>query len=228
MVRGRLVAPQRGRATPGRRPGRSLLVAALLAAPASIPAPASAGDEGRGEAARTGCVTELAEPDARGITRVTADCYWAVPYPRVEAIVRNQGEIDTVLSSLDESTVLPDGRVLQVHSPGFGIADRQVTLDMHVRELAGAGIRVDFRRSRRQERLGAGRVAISVDDGFWQARPEGPAHTHLSYAVRYDTGGGLESWLARRFLRSGVARALAEVRHAAERPALAAVSSGSP
>lgn len=193
------------------RPGGLVLVGALVLGSAA----ASADD-------RLGCVTRLSEDGARGVAGASADCRWALPYSRVAAVVQDQEAIDAVLSSVAESRVLPDGRVLQVHTLGFGIADRQVTLDLRVRELPGPGIRVDFRRAGSQEPLVRGRVAIAVDEGFWQVTPDGPEHTRLRYRVRYDPGGRLEPWLLRRFMRAGVTRSLEEVRRAAERPSVAA------
>ncbi len=199
----------------------AIFVLVLAAAPASAD-DATAGDDPH----PLGCVIRRSEPDARGVSGATAACRWAVPYPRVAAIVHDQDAIDAVLSTVTESSVLPDGRVLQVHSLGFGTADRQVTLDLQLRELPEAGIRMDFRRAGRQEPLGRGRVAIAVDEGFWQVSPDGPDHTQLRYRVRYDPGGRLEPWLLRRFLRSGVTRSLEEVRRAAEHRTLASAPDG--
>lgn len=199
------------------------LTAISVAVALGVPVAASADDAAAGSD-RLGCVIRLSESDARGAAGATADCRWALPYTRVAAIVHDQEKIDAVLSSVADSSVLPDGRVLQVHSLGFGTADRQVTLDFQIRELPKAGIRLDFRRAASQEPLGRGRVAIAVDEGFWQVRSDGPDHTQLRYRVRYDPGGRLEPWLLRRFLRSGVTRSLEEVRRAAERPALAAAN----
>lgn len=169
---------------------------------------------GAGE--RDGCVVRLVAEHANGPAEVTADCRWAVAPERVIRVVREQGRIDQVLSLLSESTVLPDGRVVQVHSPGWMFADRQVTLRFEPRLLADGGYRLDFRAAREQERLGKGRVSIARDEGFWQVRPDGDGGTHLRYAVLYDAGGSLKPWLVRSFQKSGVARSMAEIRRAAQ------------
>ena len=168
------------------------------------------------------CSVRVVGKDARGVAEIAATCRWLVPHERVEGILRDQGNIDDVLSSVSESTLLADGRVLQVHSLGFGIADRQVTLAFRIEPLEGTGIRLHFQRAPEQEHLQEGRVEIRVDTGFWRVSSDGGSGTRLDYSVRYDAGGHLEPWLVTRFMRSGVERAMAEVRRAAEHKARSA------
>ena len=184
--------------------------------------PAFASDPPPSGAAGDLCTVRVVGKDARGVAEIAATCLWPVPHGRVEEILRDQGNIDDVLSSVSESTLLADGRVLQVHSLGFGIADRQVTLAFRIESLEDSGIRLHFRRAPLQEHLQKGRVEIRVDTGFWQVSSDGGGGTRLDYSVRYDAGGHLEPWLVARFMRSGVERSMAEVRRAAERRARSA------
>lgn len=191
--------------------------AALLALPAI-----SSGREAQGGPARpddaggSGCFVRAGVKDASGIAEVTADCWWPILPERVIAIVRNQDEIDEVLSSVSESTLLPDGRVVQVHTMGWPFADRQVTLLFRGQALLDGGHRIEFRRAREQQRLRDGAVQIALDRGWWEIRPDGEGATHLRYGVRYDAGGGLQPWLVRRFQKTRIAQSLEEVRRAAE------------
>ncbi len=180
-----------------------------------------------------GCRVRTDDLDERGVAEVSADCRWSVPPEYVVAIVRDQDAIDEVLSSLSESTLLPDGRVFQVHSMGWVAADRQVTLRFQTRRLADDGLRADFERAAEQQPLTPGRVQITLDRGWWEIHPDGRGGTHLRYAVRYDAGGNLKPWIVRRFQKAGVALSMQELRLAAERaaqqpPATSAVSSAPP
>ncbi len=168
------------------------------------------------------CSVRVVGKDAHGVAEIAATCRWPVPHGRVAEILRDQDNIDEVLSSVSESTLLADGRVLQVHSLGFGIADRQVTLAFRIESLEDRGIRLHFRRAPEQEQLREGRVEIRMDTGFWRVSSDGGGGTRLDYSVRYDAGGHLEPWLVTRFMRSGVERAMAEVRRAAEHKARSA------
>ena len=179
-----------------------------------------------------GCRVRTDDVDARGVAEVSADCRWSIPPEQVVGIVRDQDAIDEVLSSLSESTLLPDGRVLQVHSLGWAAADRQVTLRFHTRRLADDGLRSNFECATEQQRLAAGRVQITVHRGWWEIHPDGRGGTHLRYSVRYDAGGKLRPWIVRRFQKAGVARSMEELRLAAERaaqqPAAASAVSSAP
>jgi hypothetical protein len=196
------------------------LVMALLG-----PTPAPAEEPGAMAANRDGCSVQVTSKDAQGVAGIAADCHWPVPASEVARVLQDQGDLDAVLSSVSESTVLADGHILQVHSFGFGIADRQVTLAFRSEALAGRGLRLHFRRAPRQQRLAVDRVEIREDTGFWQVTPDEDAGTRLRYAVRYDPGGRIAPWLVTRFLRSGIERALREVRSAAEQAGLAASAS---
>jgi hypothetical protein len=169
-----------------------------------------------GEVVRAGCVVRVAELDARGIAGISAECRWPVAPRRVVEIIRDHDGIDAVLSSLSESRVLPDGRVVHVYSMGRLAAERQVTLRFRSRELEDGGLRIEFDAAPEQQRPREGRVQVAVDQGWWEIRSDGAGGTRLRYAVRYDAGGHLKPWIARRFQKAGVVRSLREIRHATE------------
>lgn len=180
-----------------------------------------------------GCLVRTDDVDEGGVAEVSADCRWPIPPEYVVGIVRDQDAIDEVLSSLSESTLLPDGRVFQVHSMGWVAADRQVTLRFRTHRLADDGLRSDFERAAEQQPLAPGRVQITLDRGWWEIHPDGRGGTHLRYAVCYDAGGNLKPWLVHRFQKAGVALSMEELRLAAERAAqqpaaVSAVSSAPP
>jgi hypothetical protein len=159
---------------------------------------------------------QVADADAHGIAEVLADCRWPVAPERVVEIVRNNDDIDDVLSTVSDSRVLADGRVVQVHSISRLAAERQVTLRFRSRELEDGGVRIDFEPAREQDRLGEGRVQIPLDEGWWEIRPDGVGGTRLRYAVRYDAGGSLKPWIVRRFQKAGINRSMEEIRLVAE------------
>lgn len=198
-------------------PTRGLLAAALFALLAPEAAAESPAKTHPDDILQAGCAVHMAEADAEGIAEVTADCRWPVPPRRVAEVVLDQEAMDDVLSTVSESRVLSDGRVLQVHSMGWGVADRQVTLDSRQRELPEGGLRIEFDRAPVQEPLGEGRVQILVDEGYWEIVGDGAGGTHMRYGVRYDPGGNLKPWLVRKFQKSGVAQSMEEVREAAQR-----------
>lgn len=199
-----------------------LFLAATWIGPGSGVSRAFASDTPPSGAAADLCTVRVVAKDASGVAEIAANCHWPVPHGHVAEILRDQGNIADVLSSVSESTLLADGRVLQVHSLGFGIADRQVTLAFRIESLEDSGIRLHFDRAPLQEQLQEGRVEIRVDTGFWRVSSDGGGGTRLDYSVRYDPGGNLAPWLVTRFMRSGVERAMAEVRRAAERRASSA------
>jgi hypothetical protein len=163
-----------------------------------------------------GCRVRTAAVDERGVATVEAHCDWDVAPASVLAILRDPARLGAALDTLAACRSLPDGRILQVHTVGWPIDDRQVTLDWREQALAGGGTRFVYGRSERQEPLAEGRVEIALDEGFWEVRPRAEGGTALAYASRYDAGGMLEPFLVRRFQKEGIARSLAELRAAAE------------
>lgn len=193
---------------------RSLACAALVAA---LPGAGGAAGPTAGDAeavARAGCRVRTMQIDARGVATVAAECRWPVAADAVVATIRDPAKLAGALSSLVDCQRLPDGRVLQVHSPGWPLGDRQVTLDWRETELPGGGMRFEYRRAERQEPLAAGRVAIGDHVGRWEILPDAHGGTKLSYTSQYDAGGSLKPWLVRRFQKDGIAASLAELRAA--------------
>jgi hypothetical protein len=194
-----------------------VLFAALVLLALISGASAQAGQAGGSdEVVRAGCRVRTANVDPRGIATVVAECSWPVPSEAVLAALRDPARLSEAVSSLAEMRRLPDGRVLQVHAPGWPFEERQATLDWHEEELSGRGVRLEYRLSARQEPLGKSRVATLADDGCWEIRPGGAGGTRLSYTSRYDAGGALGPWLVRRFQKHGIAASLAELRSAIE------------
>jgi hypothetical protein len=154
--------------------------------------------------------------DARGVATVAADCAWPHAPHEVLATLRDPAKLAGALSSLRDAWRLPDGRVVQVHRPGWPFADRQVTLDWREHALPDGGMRISYRLAREQALLGAGREPILADEGRWIVRPDSAGGSRVSYTSRYDAGGSLKPWLVRRFQRAGIARSLAEIRAATE------------
>jgi hypothetical protein len=149
------------------------------------------------------------------VARVEARCAWDVAPASVLAILRDPARLGAALDALGECRRLADGRILQVHSVGWPIDDRQVTLDWREEPLENGGARFVYGRAARQEPLAAGRVAIAVDEGTWEVSASAGGGTALVYTSRYDAGGALEPFLVRRFQRDGIARSLVELREAA-------------
>jgi hypothetical protein len=172
-------------------------------------APALAGSD-------AGCAITLARTDAAGVATYTAACHWPVAPRFVAAIVGDPKRIEAASTSLAESTKLPDGRVLNVHSPGWPIGDRQSTLAIDKTPLPDGGLLLSYALAREQEPLGAGRVQARRDDGRWEIRGDGGGGTLLRYETTYDAGGGLPVSLVQRTVRSSVAESLTELRAAAE------------
>jgi hypothetical protein len=190
---------------------RTLLLSALtFASIASSAAETSADDASVVD--RAGCRVRTERVDGRGVATVAADCQWPVASEALVAALRDPEKLGEVLSSLVECRRLPDGRVLQVHSVGWPLEDRQVTLDWREEPLAGGGVRIDVHRANRQEPLSDGRVAILESESHWEIRPDGAGGTRLTYRSRYDAGGNLKPWLVRRFQKNGVAASLEELR----------------
>jgi hypothetical protein len=162
-----------------------------------------------------GCRVRTVALAESGVAEVEARCAWDVPADAVLAILRDPERLGAALDALAESRRLADGRILQVHTVGWPLADRQVTLDWREEPLDAGGARFVYGRSARQEPLGAGRVEIAVDEGLWEVSEQAGGGTALVYTSRYDAGGALEPFLVRRFQREGIARSLAELRAAA-------------
>jgi hypothetical protein len=192
---------------------RHALVCALSLVASASPGAEAADDDGA-VLERADCRVRTEAVDARGVATVAAECLWPLPPESLIATLRKPERLGEALSSLRECRRLPDGRVLQVHSVGWPLEDRQVTLEWSETALDDGGLRIEVRRAARQEPLAAGRVAIAESEGHWEIHPAPAGGTHFTYRSRYDAGGNLKPWLVRRFQKSGIATSLAELRSA--------------
>ena len=176
---------------------------------ALMPAAQAIGDE-------AGCTVERARVDAAGIATYTAQCRWPVAPGLVAEIVAEPKLIAAASSSLAESTRLGDGRVLNVHSVGWPIDDRQSTIVTEKTPLPDGGLVLTYTLAPEQAPLGAGRVQVLRDDGRWEIRGDGDGGTQLHYEQTYDAGGSLPVSLVQRTVRASIEESLAELRAAAE------------
>jgi hypothetical protein len=163
-----------------------------------------------------GCRIRTAAVDEAGIATIEAHCKWDVPPAWLLTILRDPAQLGAALSTLSECRAVP-GRRVEVHSVGWPLADRQVTVDWSEQALADGGTRFSYARSRRQEPLAEGRVQIEIDEGWWEVRSGASGGATLAYSSRYDAGANLEPFIARPFLDEGIAKSLRELREAAER-----------
>jgi hypothetical protein len=141
-------------------------------------------------------------------------CEWKAPITSIKAIFKDSGEHDTYMTSVVESTVLADGRVLQVHQAD-GISDRQITLDFSEEEFEDGGYRVSWTRSPKQEPLASGRIDVPLDDGYWEVRPGQSGVNKVIYSLRYDPGGRVPAFIVRAFQKNGLAVLLNEMEQVA-------------
>lgn len=190
--------PEGSEVDPNMRRALLSLIALLLAASA----PASAGED---------CALELARVDEAGVGTLVAECRWPIAPRFVTDIVGNSKRLAEVSSSLSESTRLADGRIVNVHSPGWPIADRQSTLAIAKQPLAEGGLVLEYEMTPPQAPLGRGRVQARRDEGRWEIRSDGNGGARLRYESRYDPGGGLPLAIVRRTVRSSIAEFLGEI-----------------
>jgi hypothetical protein len=169
--------------------------------------------ERRVVAKRAGCSISVGDKDAAGLNLVIADCIWPVASDKVVGVVKAVDKHDEYLSSVKESTVLADARVLQIHQAS-GISDRQITLQFTNEDLAGGGFKTSWTRADTQEPLRDGMVDVPVNDGMWEVHPDGSG-SMVTYHLKYDVGGSIPTWLAQSFQQGGIADVVEEMRAAA-------------
>ena len=166
---------------------------------------------------RAGCLVRTLTRDGKRGVSVSAECRWPVAAEQVISVLRSPECLEEVLSAVGENRALPDGRLFQVHTPGWPFADRQVTLEWREHYQGPEGrLRIDFSRASEQEPVAEGRVPVPVDEGRWEVEALAEHETALRYQVRYDAGGNLDPWLVERFQRGAVIRSLEEVRSRSE------------
>ena len=183
-------------------------LASLISMTLAAAAPALAADD-------AGCAIARVRV-AAGVATYAADCRWPVAARFVAAIVGDPQQIAAASTMLAESTRLADGRVLNVHSPGWPIGDRQSTLAIEKKPLADGGLLLSYRLALNQAPLGKGRVQARRDDGRWEIRGDESGGVRLLYETTYDAGGSLPVALVQRTVHASVAESLAELRAAAE------------
>lgn len=189
---------------------RGALALTLFACLLATPALAS---ERKVVAQRADCSISVGDKDDSGRNLVIAECKWPVAHGKVIAAVKAVDKHDDYLSSVSESTVLADGRVLQTHQAG-GISDRQITLVYTNKDLPEGGFITSWTRAEKQEPLRDGVVDALVDDGSWEVHPDG-ANSKVTYKLRYDAGGKVPNWLVQSFQKGGIADIVEEMRAAA-------------
>ena len=185
----------------------ALCVSVLAAAPTRADEP---------EATAPGCTVNRIATDAAGVGSFTSECRWAVAFEFVERVFSHDKLLEDASSKLGQGVDLGDGRSINVHTPGFPIADRQSTLESQREVLPGGGFRSRYWQSARQAPLEPGRVQVAIDEGVWEVRPAGDGGTTVHYEMRYDPGGNLAPWIVRRFEAKGIAGSLDDMRRAAK------------
>jgi hypothetical protein len=188
-----------------------ILLAALLSA-----LPCTALADAGGASAR-GCQVRQVAIAEDGVATFLSECRWQVAFDFVARAFGDKQLMEDANSNLGEGEDLGDGRRVNVYTPGFGIAHRQVTLESAREPLPGGGFRSRYWKSARQAPLAPGRVEARIDEGTWEIAPAPGGGTLIRYEMRHDPGGDLAPWLVRRFQAPGIARSLDELRGAAER-----------
>ena len=191
----------------------AVATAALCAAPLLAALPALASEP---EASAPGCTVVRTATDAEGVGTFVSECRWTVAFEFVERVFTEDDLLEDANSNLGDGVDLGDGRSINVHTPGFPIADRQSTLEGEREPLPGGGFRSRYWQSARQAPVEPGRVQVRIDEGTWEIRPGEGGGTALRYEMRYDAGGNLAPWVVRRFQAKGIATSLDEMRRAAE------------
>jgi hypothetical protein len=175
----------------------------------SLGAPALAADD-------SGCKVSLTSTDAGGVATYSSECRWPVAARRVAEVIGDRKRLAEASSSLAESTKLPDGRVVNVISPGWPIDDRQSTLTIERTPLSEGGLLLAYTLAPVQVPLGPGRVQTRRDDGRWEIRSDGHGGCLVRYDASFDAGGSLPLSVVQRAMPQRVAKSLREVRAAAE------------
>jgi len=187
---------------------------ALLTVLACLLATSAVAEERKVVANRADCAISVGPKDAAGLVLAMADCTWPIAPAKVIAAVRAIEKHDDYLKSVSESTILADGRVLQIHQAS-GISDRQITLSVTNKDLPDGGFKTSWTRAGTQEALREDMVDAPVDDGSWEVHPDG-AGSKVIYSLRYDAGGKVPNWLVQSFQKTGIADIVEQMRAAAE------------
>jgi hypothetical protein len=173
----------------------------------------AAAQERKEVARKADCVITVGERDAAGVDLIIADCQWPIAYAKIARVIKAAETHDTVLSSVVSSEKMADGRIHQIHQAS-GISDREITLDFTTETLPDGALRVSWTKSAKQEPVGEDNVQAPTDDGYWQARDNGDGTSNVVYALRYDPGGRVPTWIVRSFQKGGISDIVAEMRAA--------------
>ena len=187
---------------------RALLIttlAVLLLTPTAAEA-----SERKVVAERAGCSISVGDRDADGNDLIIADCVWDISADKVIKAVKAPEKHDEYLSSVEESTKLADGRVLQIHYAA-GISNRQITLTFTDKDLPDGGFKTSWTGSAKQEPLRDGLVVCPLSDGHWEVHPNGTG-SKVVYSLRYDAGGKVPTWLVRNFQKGGIGDLVEEMK----------------
>ncbi len=160
-----------------------------------------------------GCEISIGDRRDDGTDLAIAECSWSVAPDKVIATVKDAASHE-LLSSVESSDKLADGRIFQVHVAS-GISDRQVALQFTNTELADGGFRTEWTKASKQEPLVDGRIEVVVDDGAWEVHPAGDGTSKVRYELRYNAGGRIPNWVVQSFQKTGVAKICMEMRDAA-------------
>ena len=187
----------------------ALLLILMLVAPAL-----AAGSDRKVVARVPDCEITAGDRDERDNNLMLSYCSWPVAMEAIKSVFLNVADHDLYHDAVVESTVLPDGRVLQVHQAS-GISDRQVTLIYKNETFDDGGLRVSWTLAEQQEPLGSGRIQAVLDDGSWMVRPGKEGRSEITYSLRYEPGGRVPKFVVRAFQKNGIGEMLEEMRAAA-------------
>lgn len=188
---------------------RRLLALLVLVLTFAVSASALA-DERKEVAKRADCVISVG--DRVGVTDlVLADCQWPIAASKIIPVIKDAGIHDKVMSSVVSSDKVGDLLYHQVHQAS-GISDREATLKFTITET-GDTVKVAWTLAPTQQpKTDEDNVAAVQDDGHWLVKDNGDGTSYVQYALRYDPGGRVPSWVVRAFQKGGIADIVEEMR----------------
>ena len=163
-----------------------------------------------------GCHVALVSVDAANVPTFRADCRWDVAPAWVRAVLSDPVRFAASSSSLKESLVLADGRIVNVQRAGWPLDDRQSTLEVRDEPQPDGGLVRSYRLAPQQAALASGRVQVGVDEGSWRVSAAPRGGTRIELVMRYEPGGNLPAGVVQSMSPPRIARGLDELRLAAE------------
>jgi len=199
-----------------------------LASLAALALPSS----GFADAEVPGCTVKLTAVDARNVPSFRGECEWSIAPFWVTAVLTDPVRLDESSSMLEDSRVLPDGRIVNLQKTGWPFEDRQSTVAVKDEPLPNGGVRRSYRLADEQAPVAKGAVQVAVDEGSWEIVGS-PNGTRVILEMSYEPGGNLPTRIAQSMSPKYIARGLDELRLSAEKLAresasLPAVASGAP